>query len=105
LGFFFILGSFSDSGGAAAASYALLARYKFIARKSQGEIWAGGNILLGFFGYGETLVAIRSLEKQPYSWQAGCRTPRTDKGKSSGIKLACGEQAAAAQARRPARAS
>jgi len=64
LGFFFILGSFSDSGGAAAASYALLARYKFIARKSQGEIWVGGNILFEIFRVLGAMAAIRSLEKR-----------------------------------------
>jgi hypothetical protein len=67
--------------------------------------YGGWKYFVGIFRVLGALVAIRSLEKQPYPWQAGCRTPRTDKGKSSGIKLACGEQAAAALARRPARAS
>src|SRR5258708_2036105 len=53
LGFFFILGSFFDSSGAVAVfRYALLARYRFNGRKSQGEIWA--EILAGTLRGGES---------------------------------------------------
>jgi len=78
LGFFFILGSFFDSGGAVAVfRYALLARYRFNGRKSQGEIWAGK--------YGRAEIRAETLRRGILS----------DGGESSGIKFGGGKQAAA----------
>jgi len=85
LGFFFILGSFFDSGGAVAVfRYALLARYRFNGRKSQEEIWAGGNTCWG-------------LRRGDFIGSCG--------GESSGIKLGGGKQAAAASGSEAYRAS